>query len=188
MAFVQKRCPRGHFYDSALSKCPVCACLDGNNEDDPQTMNGGDEGVTQRIETDNDVGEDETGEGGKTTVAHDPRFVVGWLVCTEGNATDLGKSFRLHADENLVGRVKGYDVYITDTAVSRTKIFTVTYDVRNDRYYAVKGNGSGVYINENLLLSGAIELKKGDKLRLSDDTSLIFIPLEKEYVDWGFKK
>ena len=175
MTFIQTRCPKGHFYDGSLPRCPVCYPPPPPTV---ATISGGEDTT--------EAPDDTTYEEDKTGAFNDPRFVVGWLVCTEGSEYDIGTGFRLHADYNRVGRGKGSDVLLHDGAVSR-KHFTVTYDVRHDRYYAVNDDGKAtVYINEQPL-DGRIELKAGDKIEVAD-TTLIFIPLEQKYVKWQWRK
>ena len=112
--------------------------------------------------------------------------VVGWLVCTDGN--DCGKDFRIHVDNNFVGRSDNCDIVIRDPYVS-AQHFTITYDPLNDIYIASMSGGRAIlYINGKPLTSDKI-LQKGDKLKVGQ-TELVFIPLESSYVkwDWGFPK
>ena len=112
------------------------------------------------------------------------RPVVGWLVCVQG--PDIGKDFRLHTDFNHVGRAEDQDVCLSDSTVSREH-FTVSYDRLNNHYFADMGKGSSmVYIN-GYSLGGRTVLKKGDQIKVGDNTLLVFIPLEQKDVKWNWK-
>jgi len=111
------------------------------------------------------------------------RPVVGWLVCVQGD--DLGKDFRLHSHFNHVGRGEDQDVRLTDKSISRQH-FTVSYDMLNDVYFAEMGRGQTfVYINGQPLGARTI-LNKGDRIRVGE-TMLVFIPLDRQCVQWNWK-
>lgn len=179
-------CPNGHYFDSErYASCPYCKAGNGP-------------GVTEAFDGDRDVPPTEafvdTGDlSGRTMPAESEETVgldilkgtkivpvVGWLVCTEGS--DKGKDFRLHAGNNFVGRSPDRDVYLRDPSVSR-KHFSVSYDQRKDRWFTTMWEGKEiVYVNDEPI-SNATPLKKGDLIEVAN-TKLVFIPLEREYVEW----
>lgn len=211
MSNTQKVCPNGHYYDSSLSKCPFCGAKEAINPtdafvDDSEfsefSFNDGDNSNVnydsqQEMNKTNPVSESNWGQNnsfedqeyndtGKTEIVgklkEDKSFepVVGWLVCVKGK--DIGKDYRLHANNNFVGRAHDQDVRITDPKVSRVH-FTVSYDPVNNVFFAYMGRGKAiVYINGKPLGSTTV-LRKGDKIRVAD-TELVFIPLEQELVRW----
>ena len=178
-----KICPKGHYYDSAkYATCPYCPANDGSQKPDKtepldeyktrgNPAPGGNDGKTKSI-----WDEDESGDNSVTPV-------VGWLVCTEG--VDKCKDFRLHADNNFVGRGSQCDVRLSDEYVSK-KHFTVTYDPFSDIHFASMSDGRAiVYINGIPLTSSMVALKKGDKIKVAK-TTLVFIPLDKDDVQWNW--
>lgn len=208
MSNTQKVCPNGHYYNSSLSECPFCGAkenlnptnafaekdgfsdfsFDGDNFSNQleQEMNktdpiSGTDWEQRDIPGDpdnNDMRKTEFVGSLKGDKSIEP--VVGWLVCSKGN--DIGKDYRLHADNNFVGRAHNRDVRITDPKVSRNH-FVVSYDPVNNVFYAYMGQGKAiVYINGKPLGSTTV-LRRGDKIRLAD-TELVFIPLEQELVRW----
>ena len=182
MANEQKQCPNGHYYNQSLAECPFCKPSNAGFGDFP----GGNIGENDRINSENfpDWGNDSDA----TQIApgvKDSKIspVVGWLVCTEGH--DTGKDFRLHAENNSVGRGSDQDVRLNDpdNKVSREH-FTVTYDPHHDMYYACMGRGKAiVYLNDYPLGNGMVAIKKGDKFKVAGFT-LVFIPLEQKDVKW----
>mgnify|MGYP002624504751 CR=1 FL=1 len=116
----------------------------------------------------------------KKKLGFDP--VVGWLVCVKGN--DIGKDFRLHSGNNFVGRGDESDVRLSDPSVSRDKHFIVTYDHRGNSYFISCGSGrEEVYVNNQILIGGAMQLKRGDIIIVAD-TVLIFIPFGSDDFQW----
>lgn len=181
-------CP--HSYDDSLPKCPYCDAVNPNynGADNISPTNG-----ANIIPPTDPFNPPVKGDDGKTDI-YRPRKdmavtpVVGWLVCTEG--PDKGKDFRLHVDNNFVGRgFKGvvYDVNLKDTKVSRERHFSVAYDRECDSYFVTQGSGTGIVrVNNSPLGSGITYLNKGDKIRVGD-TTLVFIPLETAYVQWEWE-
>lgn len=112
--------------------------------------------------------------------------VVGWLVCTDGPAK--GQDYRLHADNNYVGRSTQMDVAITkDDSVSSSNHFCVTYDRRHQRFYVAMGMGKEiVYVNDQPLTSAALTLKKFDKIEVGR-TTLVFVPLCGDDFQWNWE-
>ena len=190
---TMKLCPNNHYYDSdRYSECPYCK---GN----PPQPNGGQKtgGIkatesavdTSSFQSSNDFSRgktrgmyDFTDNKGMQSGISGYQRVVGWLVCTSGN--DCGRDFRIHVDNNFVGRNDGCDIVIRDPYVS-AQHFTILYDPLNDIYIASMSGGRAiVYINGKPLTSDKI-LQKGDKLKVGQ-TELVFIPLESSDVKWDW--
>lgn len=109
-------------------------------------------------------------------------FVVGWLVCTEGE--DCGKDFRIHAENNYIGRDNPEcDINLNDMHIS-FKHFVINYDTVNDEFSIYMDGGKNtVYVNNKPLRGGTIILNKADKIKIGK-TLLVFIPLETSIVSW----
>lgn len=170
-------CPNcDHDYPNSMSVCPYCGTPKGG---------GTDIGETEPIPPTEPLKDD-----GKTDIYKPPKDmaitpVVGWLVCTEG--ADRGKDFRLHVDNNFVGRDSDQDVRLKDKAVSRQRHFSVAYDRECDNYFVTMGGGTGIVRVNGMPLGGGLTyLEKGDKIRVGG-TTLVFIPLETAYVKWEWK-
>lgn len=206
---TMKLCPNNHYYDSdRYSECPYCKERSGENPP-PSKGNLRSGRVEETVPVDeNDYtnsfqSSNNNYARGKTRGMYDfssaktkgmyggnetqsgisaYQRVVGWLVCTNGN--DCGRDFRIHVDNNFVGRNDSCDIVIRDPYVS-AQHFTVTYDPLNDIYIASMSGGRAiVYINGQPLTSNHI-LQKGDKLKVGQ-TELVFIPLESSYVKWNW--
>jgi hypothetical protein len=119
----------------------------------------------------------------KEDIGIDP--VVGWLVCMSGK--DKGRDFRIHSDNNYIGRSDKMDICIRgDDTVSRDNHAVISYDPREKIFYFTPGDGrSIVRLNEKGVFS-TTELKKHDLLEVGK-TILKFIPLCGEDFDWTDK-
>ena len=108
--------------------------------------------------------------------------VVGWLVCVEGK--NKGRDYRIHAENNFIGRDLGMDIAISDDeAVSRHNHAIVSYDTRDNAYYFAQGTGrSIVRVNGKAMLSTA-QLAANDQIEIGG-TKLVFVPLRGEGFDW----
>ena len=163
----EKICPHcGRSYDASLSECPRCKgdVDDWNDETKPVQ----------------DSNEDDITIGFKNPKGMAVTPVVGWLVCTVGK--DKGRDFRLHVENNFVGRGVNQDVRISDQKISREH-FLITYDPVEDEYSISLIKGKGIIRINGTRLSGDQILKKGDNIKVGD-TNLVFIPLEKSDVTW----
>lgn len=168
----EKICPKGHHYDGSLSECPFCQSrADAQDETRPPIFDNSNDY--------RDVNDKETEFFGQVKSGVMP--VVGWLVCTSG--VDIGKDFRLHAENNFVGRGSDQDIRLKDPKISREH-FTVAYAPTNDIYFITMGHGKAiVYVNGLPLGSGAQTLKKGDKIKVAN-TTLIFVPFDDVKWEW----
>jgi len=103
-------------------------------------------------------------------------WVVGWLVAVSGPMK--GKSFPLGPGQNQVGREASNRVCLPeDPGISRRGHVVITYDPRRNRFSARPGTeGSGIADLNDELLEIPTTLAHGDKLRLSEETTLRFIP------------
>lgn len=127
--------------------------------------------------------------GATMAVDHKGQFVsrkeqktTGWLVCISG--PELGKDYRLHNDNNFIGRSTKNDVAITsDSTVSGEKHCVITYD-RVDRifYIGLSAGASIIRLNNRPVLMTQ-ELKSGDRIQIGQGTFL-FVPLCGENFEW----
>lgn len=107
---------------------------------------------------------------------------TGWLVCISG--PEMGKDYRLHNDNNFIGRSTKNDVAITsDNTVSGEKHCVITYD-RVDRifYIGLSAGASIIRLNNRPVLMTQ-ELKYGDRIQIGQGTFL-FVPLCGENFEW----
>lgn len=178
-------CSNGHYYDSErYAECPCCKPAGESASGGGQSVN-----VTRPLRGDSLIGG--AAQNMNKTVRMvvketgiDP--VVGWLVCVEGS--EKGRDFRLHSGNNFVGRDADRDVCIQGDSSVSGKHFSVSYDQRHDRYFISMGEGKEiVYVNDEPLTASAITLKKGDKIEVGA-TTLVFVPLDKEDVQWEWEK
>lgn len=185
-----QQCPNGHFYDQSKSKqCPYCTGESSNvNATRPLSGAGAipSVGVTMPV--------DHTRPGGITPPADSERTqalikkelgidpVVGWLVCVEGR--DKGRDFRMHADNNFVGRGEKMDICVRgDDTISRENHAVISYDTRDKKYYFSPGEGrSIVRVNDKAIFT-TMELAAYDKIELGC-TKFLFVPLCGEGFNW----
>ena len=168
-----KRCNNGHFYDAALHpQCPYCSGMSTNVDIGitmpvrPQENPGREDGVTVAVI--------------KKKLGIDP--VVGWLVCVEG--PQKGQDYRLHGDNNYIGRDPGMDVCIQgDDTISRERHALVTYDFETKTFYLTPKDGrSNPRVNGKPVMT-TVELQAYDKIQLGQ-TVLLFLPLCSERFEW----
>lgn len=168
-------CPSGrHYYDAALhSQCPYCSGPQDVGVTQavprplrPDAASAPIPGVTQAVI--------------KKKLGIDP--VVGWLVCIEG--PDKGTDYRLHADNNYIGRDPSMDVCIAgDDTVTRERHALLTYDFETKTFYvAPTGGKKNPRLNGKPVLN-ALELSPYDRIQVGE-TTLLFIPLCSERFEW----
>lgn len=108
---------------------------------------------------------------------------VGWLVSLTGK--EKGKDYRLHSDNNFVGRSEKMDVCIkNDDTISRENQAVVTYDAESRSYFFSPGEGRSVIRLNGKAIFQTAELAAYDKLTIGK-TELLFIPLCGEEFAWG---
>lgn len=188
-----KKCSNGHYYDASIhAVCPYCSsvrdtektvamafqgsgmAMSGNEKTIPLFPNNGDFMQQQ------DSGKTVALMPQKLGVKVDP--VVGWLVCIDGE--DKGKDYRLHSENNYLGRDSSMDVCITgDETISRQNQAIIAYDVQQKKFYLSNGTGrSMVYLNGNALFQ-TMELHTSDHI-LIGKTELLFVALCGENFQW----
>ncbi len=190
-----KQCPNGHFYDqSKTPDCPYCNSASANqNVNRPPYndtshggyMSGADMGVTIPAAPQGGVNpppqdSDRTVAVIKKAIGIDP--VVGWLICVEGK--EKGKDYRMHADNNFIGRSEKMDICIHyDDTISRENHAVVSYDMREKTYYFSPGEGRSIIrVNDKAIFS-TVQLSAYDKIELGS-TKLMFLPLCGEEFNW----
>jgi hypothetical protein len=180
-------CPSGHWYDNTdHTSCPYCntgsigstvpvnpgisATLpvfpSGNPTPGSYGTYASDEGKTMPLIREN--------------IGIDP--VVGWLVCTNGK--DRGKDYRIHADNNFIGRNSTMDICISgDETISRENHAIISYDSREKVFYLAPGSGRAIVRHNNKPALMAVELMPFDLIELGQ-TTLTFVPFCGEKFDW----
>lgn len=168
-------CPNGHYYDAAVnSQCPYCKEVGGQEVSVTQPVRRPPSQTTGRPERGATVAVI------KKKLGIDP--VVGWLVCIEG--PDKGTDYRLHADNNYIGRDPSMDVCIAgDDTVTRERHALVTYDYETETFYiAPTGGKKNPRLNGKPVLT-ALELAPYDRIQLGE-TVLLFVPFCSEQFSW----
>lgn len=160
MADRMTRCPEGHFYDPTKhASCPWCALPAGPPPLPPPPPQ----------------------PARSLGVKNDP--VVGWLVCLAG--PDRGRDFRLHAEQNFIGRSPAMDVCVAgDETVSRDRHALVIFDPKKQVFRAAPGDASGpVYLNGDIVHSPT-QMQRDDVLEVGQ-TKLVLIPFCGEKYNWS---
>jgi hypothetical protein len=108
--------------------------------------------------------------------------VVGWLINLDGK--DKGKDYRIHADNNFIGRDEGMDVCIRgDDTISRKNHAIISYDSRDRAFYFSPGDGRNIVRLNDKAIFQTTQLKAYDTLEIGK-TKLLFLPLCGEQFDW----
>lgn len=115
-------------------------------------------------------------------IARSAQPITGWLVCIDG--PEKGKDYRLHDENNFIGRSSRMDVCIAgDRTVSEDRHAVITYDSQERKFYfALSGGSSIVRLNGKAVLMTQ-EVKYGDRIQIGQGTFL-FIPLCGEKFQW----
>lgn len=197
-----KKCEKGHYYDASIhAECPYCMnegsgnvgktmALDssagvssGNGNTIPLSSVSADANVTKPLfAVVQSAGDDEgrTVALIQTDLGIDP--VVGWLVCLSGK--EKGRDYRIHSDNNYVGRSEKMDVCIRgDETISRENQAVITYDTNDSRYFFSPGDGRSIVRVNDKAVFQTVELKAYDRLVIGK-TELLFIPLCGEKFVW----
>ena len=113
----------------------------------------------------------------------DVQPVVGWLVCIKG--ANFGKEFRIHSENNYVGRETGDIVIYGDFKISRQNHMNITFEPKYRHFYLSNGTASNsIYLNDSTMpVLSPVELHDYDIIT-TGDTSLIFIGLCGEKFGW----
>lgn len=179
MALV--KCEHGHYFDDRrFDYCPYCRELETSDGDEnsigemktqykPKLIEN-DEGSLTEFYGEN-VGEEE-----KTisifSLRENNLLTAGWLVCVEG--PEKGKSYAIFPGRNFAGRSDYMDiVFYDDREISRDRHFSVVYDPKSGKFFAVEGGGM-TYINGELIC-GQREIFENDMLE-AGKSSFCFVP------------
>ncbi len=106
---------------------------------------------------------------------HAIELAVGWLVAITGPMR--GQSHTLRLGRNTIGRGLNNDIVLPDdVGISSDTAVTVAYVPQTHEYYVGAGNGHMIAtINDKPILMTE-QIKAGDRIRLSHDTVLRFVP------------
>lgn len=176
-----KQCPNGHFYDqSRTPECPYCNSESANINVTRPIDIGVTTPIIQPTVTDRtryDAHTHPQDDERTVAVIHkkigiDP--VVGWLVCVNGS--EKGRDYRVHADNNYIGRAEKMDICIRgDDTVSRENHAVISYDMQGRMFYFSPGEGrSIVRVNGNPIFS-TVQLAPFDRIQIGN-TTLMFAP------------
>lgn len=108
---------------------------------------------------------------------------VGWLVCIKGFSR--GEDFRLHSDNNSIGRSEGDVILSGDNTISKEKMAFVTFDEKTNVFLLSAGAGRNVVRLNNALvpIGQSREIHAYDRIEMGE-TVLLFLPLCGEEFDW----
>ncbi|MBQ3194402.1 MAG: FHA domain-containing protein [Oscillospiraceae bacterium] len=108
--------------------------------------------------------------------------ITGWLVCIDG--PEKGKDYRLHTDNNYIGRGPRMDVVIVgDNTVSFEQDSRLTYDPEEHEFFFTQVNGKTIARKNGKRVDGTVEIVRGDRLKIGQGT-FIFIPLCGDGFEW----
>ena len=200
-----RKCEKGHYYDASVNAtCPYCNT--GRNTEMTMAMGvaqpqmaapssaqaaggfggGGLEktvamGVNMpTAQEDTAVDNDRTVAMFQTSQGIDP--VVGWLVRLNGS--DKGKDYRIHSDNNFIGRGEKMDICLKgDDTISRENQAIITYDAAEKMFYFSPGEGRSVIRVNGKAILQTVELVAYDKVTIGK-TELLFIPMCGEKFVW----
>ncbi|MGI5899641.1 MAG: FHA domain-containing protein [Christensenellales bacterium] len=178
-----KQCERGHFYNSLRhERCPYCS----GEADFQSSFADAIPSVTLRADA--PMPQKPRNDGVTVAVIEqqtgiDP--VVGWLIALNGESR--GKDFRLHAENNFIGRDPRMDVcLLDDISVSRNKHAVISYDTLSGKFYLSVAQGRSIMrVNGEPMLSTK-ELSAYDEIIIGN-TRLMFYPLCSDRFQWSAK-
>lgn len=199
MEIVQ--CSKGHFYDSSKHKsCPYC----NPREEESRTVSMGSEldalerNVHSYLDED-DIGKtvaivgncDESEEDDNKTIAifskknstykMDP--VVGWLIILNGESK--GRDYRLHSDNNFIGRSSEMDVNLEhDSTVSRENHAVLAYDSKLHQFVLSAAGGRAIIRVNDEPVYNITKLKDYDKIEIGE-TIMLFRSLCGDDFSWN---
>ncbi len=116
----------------------------------------------------------------KQSMGIDP--VVGWLVCVNGE--EKGKDYRIHADNNFIGRSERMDICIRgDETISRDNHAIISYDTVERIFFFSPGDGRSIIRYNGKALFQTTQMAAYDHIMIGK-TELIFIPFCTEKFNW----
>lgn len=197
------QCSKGHFYDQEKSsRCPYCN-QGSENFNRTVAMSSSnsypDDDVSFTMPVNDDIGKTvavlpgQSGSGtsddtGKTVAVFAKRKkfnqdpVVGWLVITAGD--NKGKDYKLHSDNNFVGRSSSMDVCIdNDETISRENHAIVSFDSKTQKFFLSPSVGRAIIRLNDIPIYNTAELKDYDIIELGE-TTLLFRSLCGEKFEW----
>lgn len=206
-----RKCENGHYYDASVNvSCPYCSMVTGGATMALDGMNDADSGKTIPLGTGVDSGAtmplgagmpDSIGSGtmalnydynepdddGRTVALIKDKMgidpVVGWLVCINGE--EKGRDYRIHSDNNFIGRSERMDVCIRgDETISRENHAIISYDMIDKVYYFSPGDGRSIVRYNGKALFQTTELKSHDHIIIGK-TELVFVPFCTEDFSWS---
>ena len=171
MKMVQ--CEKGHFYDQERSgKCPYC---NNSGNDTSRTV-----AFSQMADNDDDVGKTVAIFKKKKNFKIDP--VVGWLTAITGQ--EKGRDYRIHSDNNFIGRDSGMDICIDyDETISREKHAIISFDTRSLSFFLSPSEGRSIIRINDMPIYQTTKLNDFDRIELGE-TLLIFRSLCGENFSW----
>ena len=188
-----RKCLNGHYYDASIHvTCPYCTSARDMEKTVAMGFQGGGVPMADDVKTiplwnnsGNFIQEQDSGKTvalmpQKLGIKVDP--VVGWLVCVDG--ADRGKDYRIHSENNYLGRDASMDICITgDEAISRQNQAIITYDTQQKKFYLSSATGrSMIRLNGNALFQ-TTELHTLDHIIIGA-TELLFVALCGEDFQW----
>jgi hypothetical protein len=187
MAMVS--CSKGHWYDNAdQNHCPYCSVTGETAAVIGSTVPvsaGTPVGATLPVINQPSAFRNFSDEGKtmplmRENIGIDP--VVGWLVCTAGK--DKGKDYRIHSDNNYIGRNTTMDISISgDETISRDNHAIISYDSREKTFYFAPGSGRAILRHNNKPVLTPVELITFDDIEIGQ-TKLKFIAFCSDKFDW----
>jgi len=193
-----KQCPNGHFYDQAKNQaCPYCRNLapaagrTGGAKtvgiEQPAPAAAPPPFQPQAPRPQQPVSRPPASAAGHTVAILEQKLgmdpVVGWLVCIDGN--EKGRDFRIHADNNYIGRDPSMDIALTqDDTVSRRNHAIISYDAESNTFYFSPGEGRSIIRHNGNPVFSTVELSARDELVIGM-TKLLFVPFCGEHFKWN---
>lgn len=204
-----RKCINGHYYDVSIhATCPYCETKGGNDsmtvgfapgmamqpDGDSKTLPIGYHSMASQVDNRTPVNAysnpisvaNDDDDNRTVAIIHkdmgvDP--VVGWLVCL--NNSQKGRDYRIHSDNNYVGRSEKMDVCIRgDETISRDNHAIISYDSRDNIFYFSPGDGRSIVRVNDKAVFNTVELKAYDVITIGK-TNLLFIPLCTDKFEWS---
>lgn len=190
-----RKCANGHYFDASVhQECPYCSNAAGGGMTLPLEGVGGSPTMPLMTDTNSDgrtvalnhaINNADPDEGRTVALIKEEKGidpVVGWLICVEG--TEKGRDYRIHADNNFIGRSDRMDICIRgDETISRDNHAVISYDTVDNTYYFSPGDGRAIVrLNEKALFQTA-EIKAYDRITIGK-SSFLFLPLCGKEFHW----